>query len=141
MKYFFLCSLAMILGCHPTNDAVPVSYWVKPGTFIGTWTIKNVSTPCTAIISKADSILIGNITNDSTKEILNLTGFHVNGIDDNPLHEYSVFDRSSFVGDTDNVNVFYFSDDAKNDGNILNYFGYRLNEPVVTSLTIVCTRK
>src|SRR5579863_1723768 len=87
MKYFFALSSLLIVGC--SSSTAPISpyapggaYYLAPGTFEGSWTpsINGFFTDtdfCTAVITEADSLIAGTITNDSTKEILTLTGHHV----------------------------------------------------------------
>ncbi len=113
MKYFFALSFLFIAGCSTstTPTASPYSsggeFYVAPGTFTGTWLIfidSNVfridTDSCKAVITEADSLLLGTITNDSNKEVLSLSGVHLWPTDDAAPHDYEVQTISS-LGDTD----------------------------------------
>jgi hypothetical protein len=124
------------------NNAAPSSHYVIPGTFIGIWTIKNVTTPCVAIISKSDSLLLGIIKNDSTNEVLTLRKGYLVSIDPpvgqiDPYFYFGLHDSSSFYGDTNLVlsgmDGFNFADN----GNSLYFSAQRGRD----TLTIVCKRK
>ncbi len=145
MKFnlFYIFLFAVLAGCSPTSNtdspyAPGGEFYVTPGTFVGTWTIKSVTTPCTAIISKTDSVLLGSITNDSTKEVLTIIGRHSYLPDVQAKHIYSIRDSSSSIRDTDYVDIFNFSDD----GNALNFLAYRdTSYKKNISLSIVCRRE
>jgi hypothetical protein len=86
MKYFFALSVLLATGC--SSSTAPISpyspggaYYMAPGTFDGSWSLvvngfTTDSNFCTAVITESDSLIAGTITNDSTKEVLTLTGHH-----------------------------------------------------------------
>jgi hypothetical protein len=84
MKYFFVLTFCLIAGCSmPVSPYSPGGqYYMAPGTFVGTWEPMTVNgnfvdtNVCTAVITEADSVVIGSITNDSTKEVIQINGVH-----------------------------------------------------------------
>jgi hypothetical protein len=131
MKYFFALSILMVAGCSaPTNNNAPTAvmvtqntlppyspggiYYVAPGTFIGSWeatpfqTGKTDTNPCTVVITEADSIVSGTITNDYTHEILRVNGGHLSDpVDPLAPHNYKVHVVSS-IGVSDSITGFSF---------------------------------
>jgi hypothetical protein len=133
MKYFFALSFLLIAGCsHPTGTIAsqipPYSpggeYYVAPGSFPGTWINTTVmdsgiiiadTNLCTIVIKESDSLLAGTLTNNSTKEIINLMGVHSTESTDGikPLYAYSVNDSSSFgINDWSAPFVFFGNGDS-----------------------------
>ena len=130
MKYSLLLSLVLLVGCSTLTSPIPPyspggEYYVAPGTFIGTWSSSNYSltgpdlslvAQCTAVISEADSLFSGTITNDSTKEVLILRGY--NDVSPkvsfppanlNPHFEYYVHEING-IGDTTGATVLFSFD-------------------------------
>jgi hypothetical protein len=124
MKYFAALSFLFLAGCsHTTStNTIPAfqqggEYYMSPGTFTGTWLSGNITNgnaftidtdSCTAVITEADSLLVGTITNDSNKEVLTISGYHLGPPYDSPSpHYYTVLSIGS-LGDT-NSGVVYFS--------------------------------
>jgi hypothetical protein len=153
MKYFFALSFLLIVGC--SSSTAPISpyapggaYYLAPGTFEGSWTpwINGFFTDtdfCTAVITEADSLITGTITNDSTKEILTLTGHHVvlpqiamyttNG----PPDAYLIQCKSNFGDVVIDSNYLYFYE-----GNMLSLGCYLKQQPLLDTaeVSINCTR-
>jgi hypothetical protein len=139
MKLIFISSaLILLFGCssHPNNPSGNHVFpqrnprYMMGGTFTGTWTYLNVTDSCIAVLTKADSILLGTITNDSTEEVLSLTGKYFLCPDCGD--GYQVLDttskRSDFSGGL------YFSGDSTS----FNYIESRGNN---ISLYVNCKRK
>ena len=94
MKYFLALSILFVAGCSASTTPVsPYSpggkFYIATGTFVGTWmpavNVNTVDTNqgkivdtnlCTVVIREADSIVKGTITNDSTGEVIQVTGYH-----------------------------------------------------------------
>ncbi len=132
MKFFFALIVLAVAGCSASTnpylsasngaslDTLPpfspggIDY-VSPGTFIGTWQIFDIQTEkadtnhCTMIITEADSIVSGTITNDYTHEVLQVRGRHgatMPGVW-NP-HQYHA-QMTSNIGVPDSMTQFVFS--------------------------------
>jgi|SRR5579884_4544858 len=113
MKYFVALSIFLIVGCSSSTAPVPPyspggEFYMATGTFVGTWipTINGnfVDTNlCTVVITKADSVVRGTITNNSTEEVIQVTGYHddlgLNIDGTSPKHLYWTQYVSS-IGDT-----------------------------------------
>jgi hypothetical protein len=126
MKIILALILMILAGCKSVNSSNPGNnidstgnpdyrpsgrFYVAPGTFYGTWAITDDSTifPCTAILSETDSLLKGTIKNDSTNELLNLTGQHYYLPDiKGAYHSYRPKTVSS-TGEIDDGGTFYFT--------------------------------
>jgi hypothetical protein len=145
MKYFIVLAFLLIAGCSIFPYGAGGEYYVAPGTFTGRWVITRFDSSgaigdtnlCTAVITEGDENLAGTITNDSTKEVLTLTGIHstfstADGV--KALHSYVVTEKSS-IGDSDVNTTFFFSPS----GDTLEYFGARAL-PRFPSLKIFCIR-
>jgi hypothetical protein len=87
MKYFLALTILLVAGC--STSTAPVSpyspggkFYMTTGTFVGTWRPAAVNgnfvdtNLCTAVITEADSIVLGSIMNDSTKEVIEINGSH-----------------------------------------------------------------
>jgi hypothetical protein len=141
MKFFFALSFLLIAGCsHQMNAVTPGpqsaifqpggQFYMEPGMFTGTWTItttndnniivRNEINPCTAVITEADSLLFGTISNDSTKEVLSLSGVHTGttSIVLEPVPHLYLVQSASSLGDTNltYINFFSYGDSLWSDG-------------------------
>jgi hypothetical protein len=130
----FVIGLILTFGnisCYSPNGYQDQN--VSPGTFVGTWTSNDHVFPCTTLIKEADSIFNASITNDSTMEILSLSGFRELAGPDHSFFIDSI--NTNFLGDTDKVFDYYFV--FAIDGNSFNYSFHRGQEIV----GIICYRK
>jgi hypothetical protein len=147
MKYFFALAFLLLAGCSIDPYSPGGEYYVAPGIFKGTWVITaftpNVpiamlsdTTRCTANITECDANLKGTITNDSTKEELQLSGVH--STYDNATHYYGVSNDTSKQGYIYLSSDFYFS----SDGNSFEYYGQREIKPdSLVEFDILCYRQ
>jgi len=121
MKILLALILMILVGCKSVNGTNPGNnvdstgnpdyrpggrFYVASGTFYGTWSITEDSTtfPCTAILSETDSLLIGTVKNDSTNELLTLTGQHYYLPDlKDAYHSYT----TKIVSNIGEINVMY----------------------------------
>jgi hypothetical protein len=144
IKYFFGLTFLLIAGCSLFPFEPGGEYYVAPGTFTGTWVITSFDSTveisdtnsCTAVITECDENLVGTITNESTKEVLTLTGVHSTFSTDGvtPLHSSVVTDKSS-IGDSDENMRFFLSQG----GDTLEYFGTR-SLPKSPLFNVFCVR-
>ena len=111
MKYFIIF-VVLLASCSESTTPSPYSpggiFYMKPGTFVGTWRliVNRVFTDtnfCIASITEADSLVVGEITDTNTHEVLNIRGRHVDIAFDpsgSPnTHDYGFQYRTS-LGDT-----------------------------------------
>ena len=120
MKYLVAVTLLFICGCSSPNNSPyhseiycsPPPGWVdivKPGTFMGVWTLGSSIDSCSCTILSADSLFTGSITNTTTKEVLAIIPdgpFVITWIAATPcgyryFHDYSVRDSSNLYGKID----------------------------------------
>ncbi|MFI5201529.1 MAG: hypothetical protein ACHQNE_04015 [Candidatus Kapaibacterium sp.] len=123
MKYIFAFSVLLIVACSQTSSTESPDFqpggkfYMTPGTFTGYWirssdssTILNYDTTlCTATFTETDSLLRGTITNNSSKEVVTISGFHTTSPEFDVLHQYA-------VTTTSNLNDTFLSEP-------LNFFG------------------
>jgi hypothetical protein len=133
MKYFFVVTLLFIIGCSHTTGTnttqnLPFSpggqYYVAPGRFVGTLSIDNFpqngpnvidSTTCILVVTEADSLLFGTITNNSTNEIDTIKGFHALPHENSfpwtePLHFYYVKSITPLADTTEPISLSFLVD-------------------------------
>lgn len=118
---YFLFIPFLFFGCSTNDEGFVQKTKPSPGTFIGTWTLYPSSVKCTTIVSRADSIFQAVATNDSTGEVLELSGSHVIPTDGGAGAYYTFYevqDSSNLFGGIDKpygyiANFdFYFTKDA-----------------------------
>lgn len=151
MRYLAVLALVAVIGCRSTVTADPAgpmspefqpggSRYVAPGTFVGTWIITTVlsnnrwiddTCPCTAIVTEADSLAFCTITNNSSGEVLTVSGTVTSPTDGSCSPHLFMAKSTSCFGETNDEDLNFFTT-----GDTLFYGGYE-KPPANSSPTFV----
>jgi hypothetical protein len=140
MKKLFAMVVLICAGCsQPTPQYSDV--YAQPGIYAGSWKQGAINYPCTTNLEEADTALKASIVNDTTKEVLTLSGLpflmqFYSG--EQSSYTFIVRDSSSFYGDTDNFLRDYpnVNSAISVNADTFSYIVKRGND----TLSILCTR-